>query len=148
MGRQQEVRALRLDVGNFSWGSECAVHKARITDVVYKASNNELVHTNTLETDYIVLMDRTLYQYWYTSHWALSLSHKMGPELTPDEKESLNKNNLRKFRRNMIKRRMAQSEVLQRAVPAGKLLARIASRPGRCCHTDGYVVEGKSWSSS
>ena len=66
-------------MGNFSWGSECAVHKARITDVVYKASNNELVHTNTLEMDYIVLMDRTLYQYWYTSHWALSLSHKMGP---------------------------------------------------------------------
>ena len=35
-----------------------------------------------------------------------------GAKLTPDEKESLNKNNLRKFRRNMIKRRMAQSAVL------------------------------------
>merc|ERR1712112_368087 len=40
-------RALRLDTGNFSWGSEAIARKARIIDTVYNASNNELVRTKT-----------------------------------------------------------------------------------------------------
>ncbi|GJT67244.1 40S ribosomal protein S8-like protein [Tanacetum coccineum] len=41
-------RALRLDTGNYSWGSEAVTRKTRILDVVYNASNNELVRTQTL----------------------------------------------------------------------------------------------------
>ncbi|AWP03702.1 hypothetical protein SMAX5B_006130 [Scophthalmus maximus] len=41
-GGNKKYRALRLDVGNFSWGSECCTRKTRIIDVVYNASNNEL----------------------------------------------------------------------------------------------------------
>ena len=42
-GGNKKFRALRLDTGNFSWGSENTTHKTRILDVNYNASNNELV---------------------------------------------------------------------------------------------------------
>ncbi|XP_017396190.1 40S ribosomal protein S8 [Cebus imitator] len=56
-GGNKKYRALRLDVGNFSWGSECCTRKTRIIDVVYNASNNELVRTKTLVKNCIVLID-------------------------------------------------------------------------------------------
>ena len=58
-GGNKKYRALRLDVGNFSWGSECCTCKTRIIDVVYNASNNELVGTKTLVKNCIVLIDST-----------------------------------------------------------------------------------------
>lgn len=44
-GGARKFRALRLDTGNFSWGSESTTHKTRILDVTYNSSNNELVST-------------------------------------------------------------------------------------------------------
>ncbi|KAL0612962.1 40S ribosomal protein S8 [Plecturocebus cupreus] len=61
----KKYRALRLDVGNFSWGSECCTRKTRIIDVVYNASNNKLVRTKTLVKNCIVLIDSTPYQQGY-----------------------------------------------------------------------------------
>ena len=46
-GGNRKFRALRLDTGNFSWGSENTTHKTRILDVTYNASNNELVRRRT-----------------------------------------------------------------------------------------------------
>merc|ERR1711907_703851 len=47
-GGNKKYRALRLNYGNFSWPSESVTKKCRILNVVYNASNNELVRTNTL----------------------------------------------------------------------------------------------------
>ncbi|KAF9621628.1 hypothetical protein IFM89_024952 [Coptis chinensis] len=47
-GGNVKWRALRLDTGNFSWGSEAVTRKTRLLDVVYNASNKELVRTQTL----------------------------------------------------------------------------------------------------
>ncbi|MBD5001395.1 30S ribosomal protein S8e, partial [Xanthomonas citri pv. citri] len=44
-GGNQKFRALRLDSGNYAWGSEGQTRKTRILDVMYNASNNELVRT-------------------------------------------------------------------------------------------------------
>ena len=44
-GGNFKQRALRLDTGNFAWASEGVARKTRIADVVYNASNNELVRT-------------------------------------------------------------------------------------------------------
>ncbi|KAF3819323.1 hypothetical protein GH733_013473 [Mirounga leonina] len=52
-GGNMKYPALRLDVGNFSWGSEGS-------DVVYNASANELVSTEPLVRNCIVLTDGTL----------------------------------------------------------------------------------------
>uniref|UniRef100_A0A8B9IR06 40S ribosomal protein S8 n=1 Tax=Anser cygnoides TaxID=8845 RepID=A0A8B9IR06_ANSCY len=126
-GGNKKYRALRLDVGNFSWGSECCTRKTRIIDVVYNASNNELVRTKTLVKNCIVLVDSTPYRQWYEAHYALPLGRKKGAKLTPEEEEILNK----------------IASILEEQFQQGKLLACIASRPGQCGRADGYVLEGK-----
>ena len=42
-GGNFKFRALRLDTGNFSWGSQNCTRKTRLLDVSYNSSNNELV---------------------------------------------------------------------------------------------------------
>lgn len=49
-GGNSKFRALRLDSGNFSWGSEAVTRKTRLLDVVYNSSNNELVSAVSLST--------------------------------------------------------------------------------------------------
>jgi small subunit ribosomal protein S8e len=39
-GGNKKYRALRLDIGNFSWGSEGIAKKTRVIDVMYHPSNN------------------------------------------------------------------------------------------------------------
>ena len=58
-GGNTKFRGIRLDTGNFSWGSEVCTRKTRILDVVYNASNNELVRTKTLVKNAIVQIDAT-----------------------------------------------------------------------------------------
>lgn len=53
-GGNYKFRALRLDNGNFTWGSEFVTKKTRVLDVVYNATNNELVRTKTLVKNSIV----------------------------------------------------------------------------------------------
>ncbi|KAL1766902.1 40S ribosomal protein S8 [Sigmodon hispidus] len=60
-GGNKKYRALGLDVGNFSWGSEGCTCKTRIIDVVYNVSNNELVRTKTLVKNCIVLINSAPY---------------------------------------------------------------------------------------
>merc|ERR1712179_300514 len=55
-GGNKKYRALRLDTGNFAWGSEGITRKARIIDVVYNASNNEMVRTKTLVKMLLLLL--------------------------------------------------------------------------------------------
>lgn len=59
MGGNTKFRALRLETGNFSWGSETVTRKTRILGVVYNSSNNELVRTNTLVKNCIIQVDAT-----------------------------------------------------------------------------------------
>ena len=53
-GANMKYRALRIDAGNFSWGSEAVSRKTRVLDVVYNATNNELVRTKTIVKNCIV----------------------------------------------------------------------------------------------
>lgn len=43
------------------WGSEAVIRKTRILDLVYNASNNELVRTQTLVKSEIVQVDAVLH---------------------------------------------------------------------------------------
>lgn len=52
-------RALRLSHGSFAWGSADISHKARIIQVVYNSTSNELVRTNTLVKGCVVQIDST-----------------------------------------------------------------------------------------
>lgn len=76
-----KYRALRLDTGNFAWGSEGTARKTRIIDVVYNASNNELVRTKTLVKNAIVVVDGAPFRQWYESHYILPLGRKKGAKM-------------------------------------------------------------------
>jgi len=69
-------RALRLESGNYSWGSEAVTRKTRILGVVYNSTNNELVRTNTLVKNSIVQIDATPFRQWYEQHYGVGLGAK------------------------------------------------------------------------
>lgn len=55
--------------------------KTRIIDVVYNASNNELVRTKTLVKSAIVQIDGAPFRQWYEAHYATPLGRKKGAKL-------------------------------------------------------------------
>lgn len=73
-GGNIKYRALRLDHGNFSWGSEAIAKKVRIVGVVYNASNNELVRTNTLVKNAIVQIDAQPFRQYYITHYGIDVA--------------------------------------------------------------------------
>lgn len=80
-GGNKKYRALRLDVENFFWGSECCTCKTRIIDAVYSASSNELVPAKSLGKNCSELVDSIPHHQWYESHNALCLGRKKGTKL-------------------------------------------------------------------
>ena len=136
-GGNLKYRALRLDTGNFSWGSECTTRKTRILGVVYNPSNNELVRTNTLTKGGIIQIDPTPFRQWYESHYGIPLARKDG-ETDLGKKSSALKRKIADRKKDST---VEQHVMEQFAV--GKLYARIASRPGQCGRADGYILEGK-----
>merc|ERR1719271_96881 len=75
-GGNYKHRALRTDNGTFSWGSESVSRKTRVIDVVYNATNNELVRTKTLVKNCIVKIDATPFRQWYLKHYDVELNKK------------------------------------------------------------------------
>lgn len=65
-----------MDSGNYSWGSEAVTRKTRILDVVYNASNNELVRTQTLVKSAIVQVDAAPFKQWYLQHYGVEIGRK------------------------------------------------------------------------
>lgn len=59
--------------------------KTRIIDVVYNASNNELVRTKTLVKNCIILVDSLPFRQWYEAHYATPLGRKKGAKLVCTE---------------------------------------------------------------
>jgi len=144
-GGNQKFRALRLDTGNFSWGSEAQTRKTRIIDVVYNASNNELVRTKTLVKNAIVQVDALPFRQWYEAHYATPLGRKKGVKLSEEEEAVLAKKRSKKTSKKYeARQKLAKVEqALEEQFGAGRLLAAISSRPGQSGRSDGYILEGK-----
>nr|ABM55665.1 putative ribosomal protein S8e [Maconellicoccus hirsutus] len=144
-GGNKKFRALRLDQGNFAWGSEGIARKTRIIDVVYNASNNELVRTKTLVKNAIVVIDATPFRQWFESYYALPIGRKKSAKLTEAEEAVLNKKRSKKAEQKYKKRqKFAKVEsAIEEEFHTSRLLACIASRPGQCGRADGYILEGK-----
>jgi len=75
-GGNYKFRALRLEAGNFSWGTESITRKTRVLDVVYNASNNELVRTKTLVKGAVVQIDATPFRAWYEQFYGIAIGKK------------------------------------------------------------------------
>jgi len=70
-GGQLKFRAIKLDHGNYCWPGEACTRKTRILGVVYNATSNELVRTNTLVKGCIVQIDATPFKNWYRRHYGV-----------------------------------------------------------------------------
>jgi len=75
-----KLRALRLDSGIFSWGSEGVSRKSRIINVVYNGANNEFVRTNTLVKGEIIKIDAAPFRLWYESYYGIPIGKKAEPK--------------------------------------------------------------------
>jgi len=139
-GGNRKFRALRLDSGNFSWGSEGVSRKARVIGVSFHPSNNELVRTNTLTKSAIVQIDAAPFRQWYESHYGQTLGKRkvVAGEKAEDAVKT-------KSAEKKHAARAATSKIehgLQAQFGAGRLYAAISSRPGQSGRADGYLLEG------
>merc|ERR1712054_4110 len=78
-GANMKYRALRLDSGNYAWGSENCTRKTRILDVVYNATSNELVRTKRLTKGTIVQLDAQPWRQWYLRRYGVDLGKRKKP---------------------------------------------------------------------
>uniref|UniRef100_A0A182IVT0 40S ribosomal protein S8 n=1 Tax=Anopheles atroparvus TaxID=41427 RepID=A0A182IVT0_ANOAO len=142
-GGNRKFRALRLDSGNFAWASESMARKSRIIDVVYNASNNELIRTKTLVKNAIIVIDAAPFRQWYESHYLLPLGKKR--DLKAGEEDVIaKKRSKRTMKKYILRQKTAKIDpALEEQFNAGRLLAAIASRPGQSGRADGYILEGK-----
>lgn len=145
-GGNLKHRALRLESGNFAWGSEHITAKTRVLGVVYNASNNELVRTNTLVKGCIVQVDATPFRQAYEKHYGQPVTTKRraagqgAAEANVDEAKL--SNSVTRKLENRRKEGKLESLVEQQ-FGAGRLYAAVASRPGQSGRCDGYILEGK-----
>jgi len=142
-GGHQKARSLRLEAGSFTWGSETLSRKTRILNVVYAASDNEFVRTNTLVKNNIVQIDATPFKTWYEQHYGVSIVKKKSKKDAKevDEKKKQSKRVLTKLR---IRQKNRQFDTrLEEQFSTGRLYAAISSRPGQTGRADGYILEGK-----
>ena len=141
-GGNYKFRALRLDAGNFSWSSESVTRRTRILDVVYNATNNELVRTKTLVKNAIIVIDANPFKAWYLKHYNVELGKKKKTaEEGKTEQVKRSKHVLRKLEARQKERTIDPK--VEEQFNSGRLLAVISSRPGQSGRADGYILEGK-----
>ncbi|MEW5306698.1 MAG: hypothetical protein WDW36_009145 [Sanguina aurantia] len=147
-GGNKKFRGLRMDTGNYSWGSEAMTRKVRVLDVVYNASNNELVRTQTLVKNAIVQVDANPFRLWYQTHYGVELGLKKAEDIKKAEEAALKPEEAKgsKHIKRKLKERLQTRTIdpaLAEQFSTGRLFAAIASRPGQCGRCDGYILEGK-----
>merc|ERR1712127_388034 len=141
-GGNMKHRALRISDGTFSWGSEAISRKTRVLDVVYNATNNELVRTKTLVKNAIVSIDANPFRQWYLQHYDVELNKKKVEETDKLRAEAKHSGSWTKKIEERKKDQSVDKKVLDQFT-GGKLLACISSRPGQSGRCDGYILEGK-----
>ena len=145
-GGNMKFRALRLDSGNFCWTSESLAARTRILWVMYNATNNELVRTNTLTKNTVVEIDATPFKNLYQKKYGVDLG-KVKKENVEDQKKEKTEKAKEKFEKIQKKwEELAKDRNLETLLveqfKTGRLLACISSRPGQSGRADGYVLEG------
>lgn len=143
-GGNMKFRALRLDSGNFSWGTEVCTRKVRVLDVMYNASNNELVRTKTLVKGAIVMIDAHPFKTWYEGHYGVKIGLKTSagtgrtqPSVELEGKSAKVQEKLKSRQKNRT-----LEDALDHQFSGGRVLAKITSRPGQTGRCDGYILEG------
>merc|ERR1711991_484930 len=144
-------RAIRLDHGSFSWGSEAISRPARIIEVVYNASSNELVRTNTLVKGCVVAVEAAPFIDWYKGYYGVSLGKGGDSAPAADTAKDSGKAKPVAAKKDTdvtdaVRADRAKDQVIDPQVAeqlkAGRVLAKVSSRPGQTGVCDGYILEG------
>ena len=144
-GGNRKFRALRVDSGNFSWGSEGISRKCRVIAVAFHPSNNELVRTNTLTKAAVVQVDAAPFRQWYEAHYGTPLGRRRQAKQTTGGAAEEEVKKSKSIEKKHAERTKAQGKVepaIERQFEASRLYAVIASRPGQSGRCDGYILEG------
>jgi len=88
------------------WPGEAATKRSRILNVVYNATSNELVRTNTLVKGAIVQIDATPFRQWYEQFYRVQLGKKK--EEAKDEGDS--KKGIKKSEKKSEKSKVGDSK--------------------------------------
>ncbi|CAK9251141.1 unnamed protein product [Sphagnum jensenii] len=122
-----------------------ATRKTRVLDVLYNASNNELVRTKTLVKNSIIQIDATPFRTWYEQHYGVKIGVKKSKAKSATAEETVVKHS------SHVTRKLEERQKTRTLDPAlddqfvsGRLLACISSRPGQSGRCDGTkaVLEG------
>jgi len=140
-GGNSKFRALRLDSGNFSWGTEVCTRKVRVLDVMYNSTNNELVRTKTLVKGAIVMIDGHAFKAWYESHYGVKIGVKKGESGASIDLSGKSPQVAKKLKARQVDRTLEPA--LDAQFASGRVLAKVSSRPGQTGRCDGYILEGK-----
>jgi len=146
-GGNSKFRALRLDAGNFSWGTEVCTRKVRVLDVMYNSTNNELVRTKTLVKGAIIMIDAHAFKAWYESHYGVKIGVKKSTAKDGEvsgqsvDLSSVSAQIAKKFKGRQADRVL--DPALDAQFASGRVLAKVSSRPGQTGRCDGYILEGK-----
>ena len=156
-GGNLKYRAMRLEQGNFSWPGEAVTHKTRVIDVVYNASNNELVRTKTLVKGAVVVIDATPFKHYYEAKFKTTLKKRVADKedaskFTREQAgatvsatgKPLSAATLKSYkaRQDLLATGNVVDPRIEEQLTTGRLLAVIGSRPGQSGRLDGYVLEG------
>jgi len=142
-GGNRKFRALRLDSGNFSWGSEGISRKTRVIGVVYHPSNNELVRTNTLTKSAVIQIDAAPFRQWYEAYYGTTLGRRRQQKGAETEEEKKSSKSVVKKKAQRLATSGKVEPSVERQFESGRLYAVISSRPGQSGRCDGYVLEGE-----
>eukprot|EP00758_Cryptobia_borreli_P008700 Tbor_TRINITY_DN5411_c1_g2::TRINITY_DN5411_c1_g2_i1::g.24331::m.24331/K02995/RP-S8e, RPS8; small subunit ribosomal protein S8e len=151
-GGNYKLRGLRLDNGNFAWGSEAITHPARILDVVYNATSNELVRTKTLVKNCIVSVDAAPFKQYYAKHYGIDYDAERKAK-SKTTKKGAKDDDKKKFDVTKVSTALrrkwafrAKTQKIEKAVEdqlkLGRVLCRLTSRPGQTGRADGAILEG------
>ena len=152
-GGHFKVRGLRLDTGNFAWGTEGVAARARILDVVYNATSNELVRTKSLVKNCIVSVDAAPFKLFLAKHYGFETDKKApaAAKVSKDKKAKravapkfdVSKASATLQRKWAFRNKTHKLEkAIEEQLKMGRVLARISTRPGQNGRADGVLLEG------
>merc|ERR1712151_827347 len=143
LSAESRIISVRGRGGNYNWTSESIARKSKIVDVLYNATNNELVRTKTLVKGCIVAIDPTPFKYYWTIHYNEKRITKMPNIEDPARVEELRKKETKLRQDHPFTATLDKLAHFFELMNRGRLYACITSRPGQSGRCDGYILEGK-----
>ena len=141
-GGNVKRRALRLNEGNFNWVTEKITRKCKILEVVYNATNNELVRTQRVVKNCVVSIDPTPFKYFWHIHYDDKRIYRL-PELADAErKQALEDKREKNKKAHPFGDALDKHHQFFEMMNKGRMWACITSRPGQTGRADGYLLEG------